>query len=111
MHSVSYQPVQAITIKAKEQLYKNRFVNHLGSLCRQDQKAIGVSELNWNVGELAAVVSLGTIAVETATTVNVGDNLVSDLNGRAKIATGGSVNARALESTVGAGIIKAILVP
>ncbi len=111
MHPVSYNPVQSVTVQAKELLYKNRFVNHLGSLCRQDQKALGVSELNWNVGELAAVVSLGTIAVETATTVNVGDSVVSDSNGRAKIATGGSVNGRALESTVGAGVIKVLLVP
>ncbi len=111
MHSITNQPVQAITVQAKETLYKNRFVNHLGSLCRQDQKALGVSELNWNVGELASVVSLGTIAVETATTIYAGDNVVSDNNGRAKTAGGGSVNGRAMESTTGADIIKIVLVP
>ncbi len=111
MHSVSYQPVQSVTVIAKETLYKNRFVNHLGSLCRQDQKSLGVSELNWNPGELASIVTLGTIAVETATTINAGENIVSDNTGRAKIAIGSVINGRAMESTVGAGVIKIILVP
>ncbi len=108
----TYHPVQAISVKALEDLNAFRFVSHLGSVCALDSKALGVSEVDWVTGEMASVVSLGTIAIETSTTVNVGDKITSDATGKAKPVTGSEeLNGRALNSCTGAGFVTINLVP
>jgi len=97
----------------EKQLVENvaayRFVNHLGSLCRQDQKALGVTDDGYITGDFASIQFLGTAVVETATTVYLGDAIVSDNNGKAKTGGGGSVNGYALTGTTGVGIITVML--
>ncbi len=111
-HSVTYQPLQALCVKAAADLPACRFVGYNGNLCAEGAKALGVAEVDWLSGELASVVSLGTIAIETATSVNLGDAVTSDSLGRAIPAeTGKSVNGRALKTLSGAGFIKIMLVP
>jgi hypothetical protein len=110
--SRTYQPVQALSVKAAEDLPPFRFVSHLGSLCATETKSMGITETNWLNGELAAVVSLGTIAIETTTTISTGMNVAADTLGKAKPATNDMiVNGRALESCTGAGFIKIQIVP
>ena len=108
----TYHPVQAISVKALEDLNAFRFVSHLGSVCAVDSKALGVSEVDWVNGEMASVVSLGTIAIETSTTVNVGDKITSDASGKAKLVAGSEeLNGRALNGCTGAGFVTINLVP
>jgi len=108
----TYQPVQQLTIEAIEDLLPFRFVSHLGSLCAADSKAFGVTETDWLSGEKAAVVTLGTIPIATTTSVNIGDDITSDTDGKAKTITGSEpVNGRAMDSTTGAGIIRMKIVP
>lgn len=108
----SYQPVQSLTVKAVEDIPAFRFVSHLGSLCDDNSRALGVSETSWINGENIAVVTLGTMAIETSTTVNAGDDLAAAADGKARPAlTTEIVNARALEDCTGAGYVKVKLVP
>ncbi len=111
INNKTYQPVQAVSIRAVEDLPAFRFVSHLGSLCAQDSKSLGVTEVDWVNGELASIVTLGTIAIETITSVDVGDNLTAANEGKAKsVSSNEPVNGRALESTSGAGFVRMILV-
>jgi hypothetical protein len=108
----SYQPVQSLTVKANEDLPAFRFVSHLGTLCSSGSRALGVTEVDWLSNQYSAVVSLGTIAIETSTTINAGADVASDAFGKAKTAeSGDAVNGRALDSVTGAGFIRIKLVP
>ena len=108
----TYQPVQAITVKAVQDLPAFRFVSHLGSLCDADTRALGIAETRWVSGENAAIVTLGTILLETNGTITAGQDLTSDASGKAKVATGTlPVNARAIDTCTGAGFVKVKIVP
>ncbi len=108
----TYSPAHAITIEAKEDIPAFRFISHLGSVCEADTKSLGVSEVDWLNGDLAAIVTLGSIAIETTTTVDIGDDVTSDTGGKAKKVTASEpVNGRALSSTTGAGFVTVNLVP
>jgi hypothetical protein len=108
----TYQPVQQLTIEAAEDLPPFRFVSHLGSLCAADNKALGVTETDWLSGEKAAVVTLGTIPIATTTTVNIGDDITADTDGKGKTVTGSEkINGRALDGTTGAGFVRMKIVP
>lgn len=112
INNKTYQPIQALTIKASENLPAFRFVSHLGSLCSDECRAIGVTETDWLKGEFASVLTLGTIAVETMTSVAIGDDITSTYFGKAKKADSSDpVNGRALESCYGAGLVKIKIVP
>lgn len=111
-NQITYQPAQSITIKAKEDLPAFRFVSHLGSLCAENSKSLGVTESEWLKDEFASVVTLGTIGIEMTTGINIGENITSAANGKGKKAEENSeINGRALESISGPGFIKMILVP
>ncbi|HPO62120.1 MAG TPA: DUF2190 family protein [Candidatus Kapabacteria bacterium] len=108
----TYQPIQTVTVKAVEDLPAFRFVSHLGSVCAENQKALGVSDVNWLKDEYSSVITLGTIAIETTTTINIGSAVATSTGGKAKPAgSGNEINGRALDSCNGAGFIKISIVP
>lgn len=112
VNNKTYQPVQAVTIKAEEELPAFRFVSHLGTLCSAETKSLGVTELDWDVDDIASVITLGTIPVETSTVINIGENITADADGKAKPATGEMpVNARAMDSAGSGEFVKVNLVP
>jgi hypothetical protein len=108
----TYKPVQTVTITAAADLTAFRLVSHAGEHCDSGAKSMGAAEIDWLQGETAAVVTLGTISLETSGAVTAGDPVASDENGKAKTAApGDAVNARALSSTSAAGYITAQLLP
>ncbi len=108
----TYQPVQLITVKAVEDLPAFRFVSHLGSLCADASRSLGVTDTNWVTDEYAAVVTLGTIPVETTTTINAGSDITSAIDGKAKPAGQSEpVNGRAIESCSAGDFVKIKIVP
>ncbi len=108
----TYQPVQAVSVKAAEDLPGFRFVSHLGSVCAAGAKSLGVPEVSWKEDEQAAVITLGTIAVETSESISAGANVTSDSEGMGVVATeGDAVNGRALDSCSEPGFVKILLVP
>lgn len=111
-NNVSYQPVQKISVRAEQDLPAFRFISHLGTICGDGLKSLGTIDRDWLEGTNASVVTLGTVAVETSTTVHTGDDLTSDAIGKAKPAgTTDKVNGRALEDCLGSGYVKILLVP
>jgi hypothetical protein len=108
----TYQPVQSISVEANEDLPAFRFVSHLGTLCSDTGRALGVTEVDWVRGELAQIITLGTIAIETTTSINAGDDITSAIAGKAKAASEGNpVNGRAIDSCTGEGYVRIKLVP
>jgi len=109
----TYQPVQAVTVKATEDLPAFRFVSVSGGLCGDAERALGVTETDWINGEYAAVVTLGNISVEASGAIPAGSDVTSDTDGKAKLATTGNpVNGRAIEGCSSAGeFVKIKLVP
>ena len=111
-NQVSFQPLQKITISAKENLNAFRFVSHLGSLCALGSKSLGTVDKDWLKDKNASVITLGTVPIEVSTTVRIGDNISSGNEGIGKPAEEDeAINARSLDDCTGAGIVKAILVP
>ncbi len=112
LNNKTYQPVQSISLEAGEDLPAFRFISHLGTLCADESRAVGVTEVDWLSGEMASVVTLGTMTVETAGTISIGADLTSAALGKAKTAEAAEpVNGRALDSCSGAGYVKIKIVP
>ena len=108
----TYQPVQALTVQAVEDLPAFRFVSHLGSLCDDGARALGVTDVDWVNGEYASVVSLGTIAIETSTTIPAGVDVTAAAEGKARTASGSdAVNGRSLDDVSGSGFVRIKVVP
>ncbi len=110
-HNKTYQPIQMLTITAAEQIPAARFVDFNGNLCSADERALGVSELDFDAGDIASVISLGIAVVETSGAITKGSDVSADSNGKAKLATTGAINGRALDSCSSAGFIRIKLVP
>ncbi len=111
-NSVLFQPVQKVTIKSSDNLLAFRFVGFNGSHCTAGSKSLGVTERKWAANKDASIVTYGTVPVEAVGSISVGENLASDSQGRAVVASSGAaVNARSLEATANGGIIKVLLVP
>lgn len=110
---VEYRNPFATTITLTENITAGKLVNYDGAECNQDQKALGMALTSGSIGDTIEVQFMGktTIAISGGA-FNVGDNLVSDSSGRLKLATGGSINARALSQSTGAGqTVTVMLVP
>jgi hypothetical protein len=112
INTKNYQPVQALTVKATVDLPAFRFVSHLGSLCADSGRALGVTETDWVNGEYASVISLGTIAIETVTTIAAGVDVTSGPAGKARaVVSTEPVNGRTLDACTGSGIVRIKIVP
>ena len=112
MTDKSYHALLPITVKATAAVSPYRFITITGAHCGAGAKALGVAEVSSVIGENVAVYAMGTIPVETSATVQAGDELSSDANGKAKVATTGEkINARALESAASGLLVKVMLVP
>lgn len=108
----TYQPVQLITIKALQELPPYRFVTHRGQVCIENQKSLGVTPLRFPQGSYASVITLGVAIVESASTINIGDKVTSDPEGKAKPApSGAEVNGRALSAANPGDFLRILLVP
>ena len=84
----TYEPLQKITFEASEDIPSRRFIGFEGALCGAGAKALGVSEFEWNNGDIASALRAGTALVELGDDVSVaGTALVSDANGKAIAAT------------------------
>jgi len=107
----TYNPVQKLTVQAKEDIPEHRFVDHSGNLCGVADKSFGVSEIEWLNNQYISLITLGTAIIETDSAVNIGDPITSSTDGKAKVATGSdSINGRALDTVGVAGYIRVMLI-
>lgn len=108
----TYQPAHITSVEAQEAIPANRFVSHTGGLCTAETKSLGVSEIEWDSGDVASVVTLGIMPVECSATISAGDNVTSDADGKAKPASDTMpVNGRALDGGDADDFIRINLVP
>jgi hypothetical protein len=112
LNTKTYQPLQSLSVEAAEYIPAFRFISVSGTLCGDNTRALGVSEVEWVPGQFAQAVSLGTITVEASAAINQGDDITSAAEGKARKAnTGEKVNGRALDSASAGGFVKIKLVP
>ena len=103
----TYQPVQSLSIRTTADLPAFRFINFAGGLCVADSRALGVTDCAHADGDLASVVSLGTVAVETSGAITLGADVSADADGKAKLTLSTEiVNGRALEACSGVAVIR-----
>ncbi|MCX7880784.1 MAG: DUF2190 family protein [Ignavibacteria bacterium] len=108
----TYQPILTLTIKTSDEIPANRFVGYNQGICGDNQKALGVAHTSWSAGEYASVVVLGTAIVEASGSINNGEKVTSDSQGKAKAwSSGAEVNGRALGSAVAGDLVRILLVP
>jgi hypothetical protein len=108
----TYQPAHTVSIKAGEDLEPFRFISHLGTLCATETKSLGVTEISWNEDDIASVVTLGVMPVETSGVIAAGNNVTADTDGKAKAATGTMpVNGRAIDDAGTGEFVRINLVP
>ena len=89
-----------------------RFVKVDGTLAGAGEAAIGVAEYAAQSGDDLSVIMSGVVSVEAGGTVNAGDKIASDENGKAVVAsTGNTVVGIALESGGAGQEIEILLVP
>jgi len=69
------------SIVAGSNLLKHRFVGFDGNYCVADAKALGISDVDSNSGEMCPVVLSGIMLVESAGVIAVGDPLASSGTG------------------------------
>lgn len=111
-HNKTYQPVQLLTIEATADIPSARFVSFTGELCALETRAFGVSEIDFGLGDVASVITLGTAVVETSGAILKGADVTSDANGKAKTAIAGNpINGRAIDGCSSASFIRIKLVP
>lgn len=80
-------PLGSVSVLAAVNINKHLFVGFDGSICAANAKAVGVSEVNTNAGEMAGIIISGVALIKTGGAVSAGAALVSDSSGRAAAAT------------------------
>ncbi|MBR6126112.1 DUF2190 family protein [bacterium] len=94
-----YQPLLIESVKATANIEQHRFIGFDGAYCGAGEKALGVSDVAIDKDQYAPVAVLGTLLVVSAGTINAGDPVASDENGKAIKATGDAlINGYAQDS-------------
>ena len=94
-----YQPLLIESVKATANIEQHRFIGFDGAYCGAGEKALGVSDVAIDKDQYAPVAVLGTLLVVSAGTINAGDSVASDENGKAVKATGDAlINGYAQDS-------------
>lgn len=85
--SLTYVPDHIVTIVATADLPERRFVGLSGGLCGLNAKALGVCIMATDSDKAAPVCTSGTVIVECAGNISVGNAVVSNASGKALAAT------------------------
>lgn len=105
------QPILITSIVAAANLSKNLFIGFDGNVCGNGKKAIGVSNSETDLGEMAPLAAIGILLVLSGAAVTVEDKIQSDANGKAITFSSGEANGYALDPATGADeLIRVLLV-
>ena len=89
--------------KATVPVLARRFVNYQDLLCGDAERAFGVTQYEFGVGEYPAAVCEGIVLIETGGAFPKGAAITSDATGRARLAAPGeTINGYAREASTGA---------
>jgi len=103
------QPVLITSIKAGENIPKNRFVDFNGILTGEGNKPLGISNAETNSGEMVPVVAQGIAIIETAAAISKGAAVDSADDGYAGPHSTGIITGYALDASTGSGQVIRIL--
>lgn len=102
----TYKPGVIESVKAAENLQKQRFIGFDGKYCKNGDKALGVSDASTDEAQLAPVAIYGILLIESGSAIAKGEKVTSDGQGRAKTAGDtDAINGYALDEAQGNGEI------
>lgn len=104
-----YKPILIDSIKAGENLEKQRFIGFDGKTCEAGAKALGVCDVETEKDQYAPIGVMGILLVEAGGYIEVGDEVASDADGKA-VAIGRNEisNGYALDSAEEGDIIRIV---
>jgi len=100
-----YKPLLMDSVKAEENIEKQRFIGFDGRYCGNGEKALGVSDVEIEQGQFAPVAINGILLIKTAGVIVKGSKVASNANGFAIAYTTGEVNGYSLDDAAGSGEI------
>lgn len=101
----TYKPLLMESVKAAANLEKQRFIGFNGNYCAANAKALGISDVEIELGQYAPVALFGILLVKTGGAITAGSKVASDATGYAVAFTTGESNGFALDASSGAGEI------
>lgn len=99
----------AVTVLAAAALTRRRFVDFTGNPAAAGERALGVTNADYDAGEQAGAATHGEILVEAGAAVAVGAQVESDAVGRAVTLTTGVAFGTARDAAAAAGDIIRVL--
>lgn len=100
-----YKPLLMDSIKAAVDLDKQRFIGFDGNYCIANAKAFGVSDVEIEKDQYAAVAVNGILLIKTGGAIAKGSKVASNASGFAVTYTTGEINGYTLDDAAGAGEI------
>lgn len=102
----TYKPGVIESVKALDNLQKQRFIGFDGKYCKNGDTSLGVSDASTDEGQLVPVAIYGILLIEAGSAIVQGGKVTSDGQGRAKPAgSNDAVNGYALDEAQGSGEI------
>lgn len=102
-----YKPLLIDSIKAEENLEKQRFIGFDGRHCTAGAKALGICDVETEKDQYAPVAILGVLLIQAGGDIDVGDKITSDATGKAvKVTTTEEINGYALDSAESGEVIR-----
>lgn len=112
VNNKTYKPILNLTLKANEDVPAFRLVDFNGNISANNEKSLGVVDIEYKTGDEMSVIALGTATVETLGAITKGTDVASAADGKARTATPGEkIIGRALDTCTGADFIRILLVP
>ena len=93
MANKTYKPLLIDSILATANLPKQRFISFTGGVCTAGEKALGVSDVETDIGQYAPVGVVGILLVEAGGEITQGSAVTSDANGKAVTATDDTIES------------------
>lgn len=111
INNKTFQSILNITHTANEDITPFRFVDYAGNLAADNERALGIADINYTSGEKMSLTVLGVAIIETSGAIAKGQNVTSAINGKGRLAVGAeNVLGRALDASTGSDFIRILLV-
>lgn len=104
-----YKPLLIDSIKAGENVVQQRFIGFDGKYCKQNTKALGISDVDIEKDQYIPVAISGILLIESGGTITASSPVTSDDSGKAIAAEGSAIiNGYALDDAIEGQIIRIV---
>jgi len=101
----THKPILTESIVTPTNINELMFIGFDGNYCQANAKALGVSAVTMDQGQMAPVHISGVLLVTASTAITIGSKVASDANGFAVPYTTGESNGYALDNAANPGDI------